>query len=131
VAASGIWDRNIFPWEWHGRPVKIAYETLGVGAPVLLPAFSTVFDSRANAAIGRAPCRSRFRLHVGRLAPALATGHGAGSALDPSSIATFSPTSLPQPFRGERRWLRRGTPPPMPSNWRVIGPADRRDAGHR
>jgi pimeloyl-ACP methyl ester carboxylesterase len=43
VAAAGIRNRDIFPWEWQGRPVKVAYETLGVGRPVLLlPAFSTV-----------------------------------------------------------------------------------------
>ena len=32
-----------FEWEWAGRPIKIAYETVGTGRPVLLlPAFSTV-----------------------------------------------------------------------------------------
>jgi pimeloyl-ACP methyl ester carboxylesterase len=46
------WSRT-FPWEWRGRPIKVAYETLGPtgqargltahGRPVLLlPAFSTV-----------------------------------------------------------------------------------------
>jgi pimeloyl-ACP methyl ester carboxylesterase len=34
---------HIFPWEWQGRPIKVAYETLGTGrAVLLLPAFSTV-----------------------------------------------------------------------------------------
>jgi pimeloyl-ACP methyl ester carboxylesterase len=43
VAAAGIRNRDIFPWEWQGRPVKVAYDTLGTGRPVLLlPAFSTV-----------------------------------------------------------------------------------------
>jgi pimeloyl-ACP methyl ester carboxylesterase len=32
-----------FQWEYRGRPIKVAYETLGTGRPVLLlPAFSTV-----------------------------------------------------------------------------------------
>ena len=32
-----------FQWEWRGRPVKVAYDTLGAGRPVLLlSAFSTV-----------------------------------------------------------------------------------------
>jgi pimeloyl-ACP methyl ester carboxylesterase len=32
-----------FRWEWHGHPIKVAYETLGTGRDVLLlPAFSTV-----------------------------------------------------------------------------------------
>jgi pimeloyl-ACP methyl ester carboxylesterase len=32
-----------FHWEWRGRPIKVAYETLGPSRPVLLlPAFSTV-----------------------------------------------------------------------------------------
>jgi pimeloyl-ACP methyl ester carboxylesterase len=32
-----------FHWEWRGRPINVAYETLGQGRPVLLlPAFSTV-----------------------------------------------------------------------------------------
>jgi pimeloyl-ACP methyl ester carboxylesterase len=32
-----------FQWEWGGRPIKVAYETVGTGRPVLLlPAFSTV-----------------------------------------------------------------------------------------
>jgi pimeloyl-ACP methyl ester carboxylesterase len=32
-----------FPWEWRGRPIEVAYETLGAGrAVLLLPAFSTV-----------------------------------------------------------------------------------------
>jgi pimeloyl-ACP methyl ester carboxylesterase len=32
-----------FPWEWRGRLIEVAYETLGVGqAVLLLPAFSTV-----------------------------------------------------------------------------------------
>jgi hypothetical protein len=32
-----------FQWEWGGRAVKVAYEKLGTGRPVLLlPAFSTV-----------------------------------------------------------------------------------------
>jgi pimeloyl-ACP methyl ester carboxylesterase len=32
-----------FQWEWRGRPIKIAYMTVGTGRPVLfLPAFSTV-----------------------------------------------------------------------------------------
>jgi pimeloyl-ACP methyl ester carboxylesterase len=32
-----------FHWEWQGRPIRVAYETLGVGSAVLLlPAFSTV-----------------------------------------------------------------------------------------
>jgi pimeloyl-ACP methyl ester carboxylesterase len=32
-----------FQWEWRGRPIRIVYETLGVGrAVLLLPAFSTV-----------------------------------------------------------------------------------------
>lgn len=32
-----------FHWEWRGRPIKVAYETRGVGrAVLLLPAFSTV-----------------------------------------------------------------------------------------
>jgi pimeloyl-ACP methyl ester carboxylesterase len=36
-------SRN-FLWEWQGRPIKVAYETLGPGprAVLLLPAFSTV-----------------------------------------------------------------------------------------
>jgi pimeloyl-ACP methyl ester carboxylesterase len=34
---------DTFLWEWRGRPVKVAYETLGSGrAVLLLPAFSTV-----------------------------------------------------------------------------------------
>jgi pimeloyl-ACP methyl ester carboxylesterase len=32
-----------FHWEWRGRPINVAYETLGTSRPVLLlPAFSTV-----------------------------------------------------------------------------------------
>ena len=32
-----------FAWDWQGRTVQVAYETVGIGAPVLLlPAFSTV-----------------------------------------------------------------------------------------
>ena len=31
------------PWQWQGRPARVAYEVVGTGAPVLLlPAFSTV-----------------------------------------------------------------------------------------
>jgi hypothetical protein len=30
-------------WNWQGQPIRVAYETLGEGTPVLLlPAFSTV-----------------------------------------------------------------------------------------
>ena len=37
-----------FEWEYRGRPIKVAYEILGTGRPVLLlPAFSTV-SSRAE-----------------------------------------------------------------------------------
>jgi len=43
VTAAGIPNRDTFLWEWRGRPIKVAYETLGTGrAALLLPAFSTV-----------------------------------------------------------------------------------------
>jgi pimeloyl-ACP methyl ester carboxylesterase len=36
-------ESRTFPWEWQGRPIEVAHETLGTGrAVLLLPAFSTV-----------------------------------------------------------------------------------------
>ena len=41
-------NRDTFEWEWRGRPIKVAYETLGADRrALLLPAFSTV-SSRAE-----------------------------------------------------------------------------------
>ncbi|MEL6380973.1 MAG: alpha/beta hydrolase [Cyanobacteria bacterium J06626_18] len=36
-------DVRTYPWHWQGQPIRVAYEILGTGDPVLLlPAFSTV-----------------------------------------------------------------------------------------
>jgi pimeloyl-ACP methyl ester carboxylesterase len=53
---------TMYPWSWQGQTLSIAYETTGVGAPILLlPAFSTV-SSRTEMSGLAARLRSQFQV---------------------------------------------------------------------
>jgi pimeloyl-ACP methyl ester carboxylesterase len=115
-----------FPWEWQGRPIKVAYETLGTGRTVLLLlAFSTVSSREEMRPL--AECLANQGCSC-VLVDWPGFGESTRGRLDYGSrlFISFWPTSRPLSCRGPRRSLQPDTPPTMRLCLRAIG----REYGH-
>jgi alpha-beta hydrolase superfamily lysophospholipase len=114
---------GIFQWQWRGRPIKAAYETLGTGrAVLLLPAFSTVSSREEMRPLAE-------YLAVRGCSCMLVDWPGFGDSMrgrlgyEPRFYHRFLLILRPWSFQREQRSSQRGMLPAMRSRWRVIGRA--------